>query len=1133
MDFLRRHNSEITEDISVSLRDRDAWKYGILKNVGLQGEIAIIAADVVGGLLAAATDRGYVYIFGAPAATHYLRLQGTAADAGVKHLGFSMSGTRLIACGMELSSLCNLPLKQGHIDTRNKLHVWSLSSGPPFLEGSVHVGDVVNCMATSVYHSHAFLGLKSGRTFTFDVDRVQLSPYTIPNAWQKHEAVLRRSGALLSSPTSPSFDVVPPPMVIDLAIHPRDLNLLLIGYERGIVVWNLVDQKPASHYALSLLPGAPGAMLQPERSPMLMEERSPPPTCVAWHPDGRLFAIGHMDGCISFWSVEEEDKPLDVRTVDRAGVHKVDFEAFAAAAALPPGNSHAPTHEPIYKLVWTPKRLAPNTTVSAKGSYLTVLGGLQPSTPPGIPCLYFPPFVSPANTTITTEGLDSNPALRDALIASVTPTAYAEILTNPKLTVEDILVVPEHSQMLVTKSTPDGRRTIQVEQHPPSTFVDTVGSLCTIPADEIGMGASSSKPSQAVLDARPIFAEPSPSRVPVEMMMTDLIEAKLQVMSKSGVGWLVQDTVRKTFGEDDKDKIAKDVERDRLSWLRAGEATANVEGQKRSAKFEPSRIVVGIHADNIVRFYDISSQLLLNPTPLRFEHPQSLPNLDIDPHWTLSHPLLSGFRRPDGHVRSVHFAPSSLECAVVLGQGWVLAYKFAKAGTQVPFEARVIEDGVIDLSPMSFEDEEKFRPLCGIAEVRRGEVTCAALSDVGFLAVAYEDCSVVIIDLRGPTVVLRYEPHIEQGRKSAQDGPVKVFNWAQYQPFDIHLLGITESGLARIFTLSPPVGRNPNWSSRSQPKTIKHSSLSRPIFSTVIDTTSGNACVPDATGMDRVMGGDDGARWDPSIWVAASQNRLRTYAGVLGKEIAGVERKGGKEIVCIDVLEIQGLFIVVWFLKHDELNQVTSTGEAVVAVIECDGELTIYSLPRLERLSSISIGHPVRHASSDSHGDFFTISDQNLIEHLTILNFSRAQLPLVDFSTPYPMMRDKPEPPETSGFVSWLWSARTKTGTEIDAILAGPARPPPKARRPKYVPAEKAPVAPITSVRATSSVERAANATGRDDVYSRLAAAVSERGEMLSGLEERFGHLEAASRDMASQAKRIAAQQGAKRWFGL
>lgn len=51
---------------------------------------------------------------------------------------------------------------------------------------------------------------------------------------------------------------------------------------------------------------------------------------------------------------------------------------------------------------------------------------------------------------------------------------------------------------------------------------------------------------------------------------------------------------------------------------------------------------------------------------------------------------------------------------------------------------------------------------------------------IGFLAVAYEDCSIAIIDIREVAVIFRYEPHIEDGRKSAADGPIRSFRWAQY-----------------------------------------------------------------------------------------------------------------------------------------------------------------------------------------------------------------------------------------------------------------------------------------------------------------------------------------------------------------
>ena len=56
MDFLRGYKD--IDDISLSLRDRDSWKPAVLKQLGLKGELAIIAHDIVGGLLAAGMHRG-------------------------------------------------------------------------------------------------------------------------------------------------------------------------------------------------------------------------------------------------------------------------------------------------------------------------------------------------------------------------------------------------------------------------------------------------------------------------------------------------------------------------------------------------------------------------------------------------------------------------------------------------------------------------------------------------------------------------------------------------------------------------------------------------------------------------------------------------------------------------------------------------------------------------------------------------------------------------------------------------------------------------------------------------------------------------------------------------------------------
>lgn len=130
------------------------------------------------------------------------------------------------------------------------------------------------------------------------------------------------------------------------------------------------------------------------------------------------------------------------------------------------------------------------------------------------------------------------------------------------------------------------------------------------------------------------------------------------------------------------------------------------------------------------------------------------------------------------------------------------------------------------------------------------------------------------------------------------------------EPFSIHLVGVTESGLTRLFTLSPPGAQAPNWSVQVQPKPTRHSSLSRPIFSAVLDISSARLCEPSTEGIQRITeeAGRPGGMFEQSVWVAASRTRIRIYAGPGGREIAGVDvgGKGGREIGWVDLVERHG-----------------------------------------------------------------------------------------------------------------------------------------------------------------------------------------------------------------------------------
>lgn len=47
-------------------------------------------------------------------------------------------------------------------------------------------------------------------------------------------------------------------MATCLAINPRDLNIMLIGYEGGVVAWNFQKNVVEKTFEMTLPPGAPG-----------------------------------------------------------------------------------------------------------------------------------------------------------------------------------------------------------------------------------------------------------------------------------------------------------------------------------------------------------------------------------------------------------------------------------------------------------------------------------------------------------------------------------------------------------------------------------------------------------------------------------------------------------------------------------------------------------------------------------------------------------------------------------------------------------------------------------------------------------------------------------------------------------
>ena len=76
-------------------------------------------------------------------------------------------------------------------------------------------------------------------------------------------------------------------------------------------------------------------------------------TAFAIHSSGQLLAAGYADGTIAFWSVEDEDRPLMVRTIEKIDVNYPDAEELDKALSGEPPVIFSPGLEPIYKIQWT------------------------------------------------------------------------------------------------------------------------------------------------------------------------------------------------------------------------------------------------------------------------------------------------------------------------------------------------------------------------------------------------------------------------------------------------------------------------------------------------------------------------------------------------------------------------------------------------------------------------------------------------------------------------------------------------------------------------------------------------------------------------------------------------------------
>ncbi|KAF9041832.1 hypothetical protein BDZ89DRAFT_1060198 [Hymenopellis radicata] len=1087
--YIKRYDSTYP-DLSSDLHDGEDWIIGELSHFEFTQDLAAVAVDPVSGLLAAGTLRGTIQIFGRPGVYVLLSVPDRAA---VKFLQISTSTFSLVC-----------------VDEHSRLHLWDLSNyGRPKYITSASFDNVKFvmrlCRVAQLLNSSVISEL--GEVRTYDLVCRRKSAYTAPNMWKLYADKMAKSGMFDASSSTAGT-------AIDAVIHPRNLNLLFVVYGGGVILCDLTERNTLRVYELIILPGAPGG--RGFGDPDILMPRKPEVTSIAVHPAGHFFAVGYTDGIIAYWALEDEDQPLLVRTLDETDVHVIDADALEAhisktADAKPPPIDR----EPIFKMSWS--SFSDSTDPRGGFTSLVVLGGLRASDAPGVTVQWFPAFNPPEPPTPVLPG-SLHPFFRSAMRDSVDPVNAHFYATDQ--VVQDYVLVPKSSphfnnafdpvSILIMTEAAGGTRAMKAQQFPPPSF--------TSPQSEPGPISSSDEDEDAI-------DELSSTLTMVELSS----DPKLQVLP-----WTLSSNIMN--GQ------LRVVERDAQQNLVSGGGPGVAEGlplrggcawneelDAKGSKFQPNRILITHTNDLTVHFYDMSTQLLLTvrPDPVDFDFPNPLPHLTIDLNLLVYDPAVAERIVPRSDlpvaIHSVHFASESLEVVVTLSTGDLFVFRLYSGQHDPGAYRKSTNPEFVYLDHLTLGRGYRYSPFVMFSPAK-GSITACANCDVGFMAVGYSDGSLYVIDLRGPTILLRQGPESKAKRHSIVPlghrsvDPITSLTWT-VSPLStdknpgLRLIAIRNSGPGEVYTLQR--GANSAWTCSPSFKPVDAIADPLPEGTFVVDRKSGVDCRATRLRLSNVL---DPISTAPTYLIVASTKGVKTFDAIDGDRIGRVD----------------------WGTKTGNLKTAKLVGRlgqfcALVALTDRHEGL-VYSVPHLELICTVSMPPTVSSLSVDKSGDFVGWNfhpRSGMVQSAvygTVFNMRRA-LPMPDFDLTATKGSVPAQPQPVSMAPASLlgtWFAfgnQSVSGAQIDELFGGPNRP---------IPQPKPEVTGNSSFSGVSqgaaSLAASASAT-QSSLYNRLTSALNDRGQMLGNLEDQFNSLEQGSRSMAEQAKRLAAEQTAKQWF--
>lgn len=616
------------------------------------------------------------------------------------------------------------------------------------------------------------------------------------------------------------------------------------------------------------------------------------------------------------------------------------------------------------------------------------------------------------------------------------------------------------------------------------------------------------------------------------------------------------------------------------------------------AKLDSYRVFATWHPDATVRFWDGSPHLLLLPTPLRFEYPGALPHLTINIGEWLRHPDLAHLPlaqlwerdRSKVRIKSVYLAREALECTITMVTGEVFVTKFGPARKSRDEDIEELDDGetsptdyfgkqvplphagsprsasspnVNSPAPQGFVEEvteighlarwkeDGFKPVA-LFTMRRGEVVQCAVSDIGFIAIAFATKTLAILDMRGPDVILRegFEEggeNLKRRKKKnrnvqnvpAESSLVGTLKWVvsgmgQDMTLRPRLIVSYQKGTTKIYSLHNVLGE---WMVEAKPPVFTNESLANPLGSWVISPSTGEELAPTADALKSSM---DTTTTSPTkeknvpahcIWICAAKRSIRAAINFNGERVAKVELE-----------------------QHEALSDcyyITRHGQKVFVAVTETGTALFYSMPFLEPITRLDLfytnqGRRVGRLSIDDRsGDYIEFASPLDINLRTFFHFRKPYPPRIDPTSAKKPVAAQPLPLNAASWVGGLiWGGAPLTGAQLDALVAGPKRPPvprepPPPPKPLITwgkPPEEAPK-PVTPTGAAVLPKRTAvgkqkapirDWREREDVYSEMTNATNERGAYLDDLNDSLNNVSMGVANYLSSAKNAAMKEAAK-----